>query len=107
MSKFDRFKYNKIDMEKTFGVLEVIIIRLPDNKRELILNAKTYGRRVKRWPMQSKRTITEHELKNYTLDLMNIYKQWGDRPEFSELNKWSIKEGEGTRFTVILRRKEV
>ena len=94
-------------MEKTYGVLESILEELSLKQKQIMLNAKIYGRLVKKWPMTSKNTLTTQELKAYTIDLMNIYKQWGSRPQHSSLNDWSIREGDGFRFTVILKRKEV
>ena len=79
---------------------------LPVQQKKIMLNAKIYGKRVKKWPMNSKKTLTQQELKVYTIDLMNIYKQWGSRPQFSSLHNWSIREGEGLRFTIMLTRKE-
>jgi len=93
-------------LEKTFGVLEGILESLPVQQKKIMLNAKIYGKRVKKWPMNSKKTLTQQELKVYTIDLMNIYKQWGSRPQFSSLHNWSIREGEGLRFTIMLTRKE-
>jgi len=94
-------------MEKTFGVLENILENLPPRQKKIMLNAKIYGRLVKKWPMTSKKTLTVQELKVYTIDLMNIYKQWGNRPQFSSLNNWSIREDDGFRFTIMLKRRGV
>jgi len=106
LSGFDRIRYNHTNMEKTFMVLESILEALPPQQKSVMLNAKIYGRMVKKWPMTSKNTLVQQEIKVYTMDLMNIYKQWGSRPQFSSLHNWSIKEGEGYRFTIMLKRME-
>lgn len=75
---------------------------LPKEKESIILSGVTLGKRIKGYPLRSRKyTLTQQEITLFTKQLIQATKAWSDKGH----DDWIVIEVPGIRFTVKFIRK--